>query len=97
MTARLDETIHQTTRLRIMAVLTATRPDASVGFVALRDVLGTTDGNLGAHLRKLEEAGYVAVTKTFVGRRPQTFVTATETGRRAFTAHTTALREILGG
>jgi DNA-binding MarR family transcriptional regulator len=94
---RLDEAIHQPVRLRIMAALVAVHQDTRIGFVALRDLLQTTDGNLGAHLRKLEEAGYVALAKTFAGRKPQTFVAVTPAGRRAFAAHTAALRSILAG
>jgi DNA-binding PadR family transcriptional regulator len=54
-----------------------------------------TDGNLGAHLRKLEEAGYIAVNKTFVERKPRTFIIATDLGRRVFQEHVAALESIL--
>src|SRR5579883_1049016 len=91
----LNELIHQPLRLRLMAVLVALQPDAQIGFTALRDLLELTDGNLGAHLRKLEEAGYVAVTKTFVARKPQTFLSATPLGRQAFAEHVAALEVIL--
>jgi DNA-binding MarR family transcriptional regulator len=57
--------------------------------------LQLTDGNLGAHLRKLEEAGYIAVTKTFVNRKPQTYIAATQPGRAAFADHIAALEHIL--
>ena len=60
--AELNEIIHQPIRLRIMAVLVALAPGDEVDFTYLRDLLEVTDGNLGAHLRKLEEAGYIAVT-----------------------------------
>ena len=63
-------------------------------FVLLFDV---TDGNLGAHLRKLEEAGYIAVNKTFVERKPRTFVAATTEGRKVFQEHVAALESILKG
>lgn len=95
--AQLDELIHQPARLRIMAALTAHEPGAALEFTHLRDLLGLTDGNLGAHLRRLEEAGYVRITKTFVGRKPRTYIQATERGRRAFDEHVTALQEILAG
>ncbi|HLV99856.1 MAG TPA: transcriptional regulator [Ktedonobacterales bacterium] len=91
----LNELIHQPLRLRLMAVLVALQPDEQVGFTALRDLLDLTDGNLGAHLRKLEEAGYIAVTKTFVGRKPQTYLCATPVGRQAFAEHVAALEAIL--
>lgn len=93
--AELNEIIHQPLRLRIMAMLIALEPDTQVSFTYLRDRLNLTDGNLGAHLRKLEEAGYVAVSKTFVERKPQTFLAATPQGRQAFAAHVTALQAIL--
>ena len=91
----LNELIHQPLRLRLMAILVALQPDAQIGFTALRDLLELTDGNLGAHLRKLEEAGYIAVAKTFVARKPQTYLSATPVGRQAFAEHVAALEAIL--
>jgi len=93
--AELNETIHQPVRLRIMAVLVALEAADEVDFTYLRDLLDVTDGNLGAHLRKLEEAGYIAVNKTFVGRKPRTFVGATAEGRKVFREHVAALESIL--
>ena len=61
----------------------------------LKEKLALTDGNLGAHLRALEDAGYIAVEKTFVERRPKTFVAASASGRKAFAAHVAALQAIL--
>jgi DNA-binding MarR family transcriptional regulator len=93
--AELNETIHQSVRLRIMAALVALEPTDEVDFTYLRDRLEVTDGNLGAHLRKLEEAGYIAVNKTFIERKPRTYVSATPEGRRGFQEHVTALESIL--
>src|SRR5512135_586719 len=93
--AELNETIHQTVRLRIMAALVTLEPADEVDFTYLRDLLDVTDGNLGAHLRKLEEAGYIAVNKTFIDRKPRTFVSATADGRRVFQEHVKALEAIL--
>ena len=93
--AELNETIHQPVRLRIMAALVTLEPTAEVDFSYLRDLLQVTDGNLGAHLRKLEEAGYIAVNKTFVERKPRTYVAATAAGRRVFEEHVAALESIL--
>ena len=93
--AELNETIHQTVRLRIMAALVTLGPADEVDFTYLRDLLDVTDGNLGAHLRKLEVAGYIAVNKTFVERKPHTFVSATSEGRRVFQEHVAALESIL--
>ncbi len=93
--ARFDDIIHQPVRLRIMAALNALAEDAQLDFGALREMLGVTDGNLATHLRKLEDAGYIAVEKTFVGRRPRTYIALTPRGRQAFAEHVQALREIL--
>ena len=92
---RIDEVIHQSLRLRIMASLVTLDPRETVDFVYLRDLLKATDGNLGAHLEKLEAAGYVKIEKTFVARKPRTFVSATAKGRTAFEEHVAALKTIL--
>lgn len=97
MSARLDELIHQPVRLRVMATLVAAGGRRPLDFTFLRDQLELTDGNLGAHLRKLEEAAYVEVTKTFVGRKPRTYLRATKAGRRAFASHVRALEDVLRG
>ncbi len=91
----LDPIIHQPVRLQIMAALTALPEEAQMGFVALREMLELTDGNLSIHLRKLEEAGYISVEKAFVGRKPRTFIAVTPQGRAAFEAHVQALQAIL--
>jgi DNA-binding MarR family transcriptional regulator len=91
----LNETIHQTARLRVMAVLVTLDQNAEVEFTYLRKLLDLTDGNLGAHLRKLEEAGFITVNKTFVDRKPHTFISVTKEGRRVFKEHVEALEAIL--
>ncbi len=93
--AELNETIHQPVRLRIMAVLAALEDGNEVDFIYLRDLLKVTDGNLGAHLRKLEEAGYIAVNKVFVERKPRTYLSITGQGRKVFQEHVAALESIL--
>ena len=93
----LNETIHQPVRLRIMAALVTLKQTDEVDFIYLRDLLEVTGGNLGAHLRKLEEAGYIAINKTFVERKPRTFVAATTAGRKVFKEHVAALESILKG
>jgi len=92
--AELNETIHQPVRLRIMAALITLDTGDEVDFKYLRHLLGVTDGNLGAHLRKLEEAGYIIVNKVFVERKPHTYISATAAGRTAFQEHITALESI---
>jgi len=93
--AELNEIIHQPVRLRIMATLVTLEQNDEVDFIYLRDLLDVTDGNLGAHLRKLEEAGYIMINKTFVERKPRTYVSATAEGRRVFQEHVAALESIL--
>lgn len=92
---QLDDIIHQPVRLRIMAALSALGAREQVDFSYLKEKLDLTDGNLGAHLRALEDAGYISVEKTFVERRPKTFVAASAAGRKAFAAHVAALQAIL--
>jgi len=91
---RLDDTVHQRVRLGILAVL-AEADQADFAF--LKDSLGLTDGNLSRHLQVLEEAGYVKVEKSFVGRRPRTWISATRAGRAAFSSELAALRELIAG
>jgi len=92
-----NETIHQSMRLRIMAALSVLTSDAQLEFTRLKGLVGATDGNLGAHLDTLERAGYVAIEKLFVGKKPQTRIKATLAGRRAFAEHVAYLKEILDG
>ncbi|MFZ9681648.1 MAG: winged helix-turn-helix domain-containing protein [Cephaloticoccus sp.] len=92
----LDSVIHQPARLQIMAALAHLGPREQVDFSYLKAKLGLTDGNLGAHLLTLKESGYIDVEKTFVGRRPKTYVAVSPRGRAAFTAHVAALQAILG-
>ena len=93
--AELDDVIHQPLRLRIMAALNALPSGTGLDFPRLKKLTGATDGNLGAHIETLAKAGYVAVDKAFVGRKPQTTVIATATGRAAFARHVATLQEII--
>ena len=93
--AEFNETIHQPVRLRIMAALVTLEPSDDVDFAYLRDLLEVTDGNLGAHLRKLEEAGYIKINKIFVERKPRSYISATSEGRKVFKEHVAALEAIL--
>ena len=77
--ANLDRMVHERTRLAIVSAL-AVNP--SLTFNELKGLLKVTDGNLSVHARKLEEAGYVGCTKSFVGRVPQTEYRLLPTGRR---------------
>lgn len=93
--AKLDNIIHQPVRLQIMASLIALDPNEQVDFTYLKKMLKLTDGNLGAHLTKLEEASYVKIEKTFVGRKPKTYIKTTGKGRDAFNEHIQALKKII--
>jgi DNA-binding MarR family transcriptional regulator len=77
----LDRLIHERIRLGILSALAATD---SVSFNDLKRLLETTDGNLSVHARKLEEANYIACTKSFENRMPKTEYSITPAGRRAF-------------
>jgi len=91
-----NEIIHQSVRLKIMAVLNALRPQReAIEFTRLKALVGATDGNLGSHLDTLAKAGYIAVDKRFENRKPQTRVSMTPAGRRAFADHVAYLREML--
>jgi DNA-binding MarR family transcriptional regulator len=92
-----SDIIHQQTRLRIMATLNALRDGELLEFTRLKDIVKATDGNLGAHLSTLEEAGLIEVTKDFAGKKPRTRVSMTRAGRKAFAQHVEYLRDILDG
>jgi DNA-binding MarR family transcriptional regulator len=66
-----------------------------LSFNELKSMLELTDGNLSAHSRTLEEAGYIVVEKTFLGRRPHTTMRLTPKGRRAFQRYLETLRQIV--
>jgi DNA-binding HxlR family transcriptional regulator len=85
---RIDDVIHGRVRLGIMAILSGVE---TADFGTLKTRLQATDGNLSVHLRKLEEAGFVTVTKRFVGRKPLTEAAMTPDGRKAFVAYLDAM------
>jgi DNA-binding MarR family transcriptional regulator len=93
----LDPVIHASARLRITAALAALDAGDRISFPRLQELLAMTAGNLSTHLRKLEDAGYVDVDKTFQGRSPATYLSLSTAGRRAFEDYTTQLRALLGG
>ena len=91
---RIDEVIHGRMRLGIMVYLS----DADVAdFTELKTVLEATQGNLSVHLKKLEEAGFVAIDKSFKDNKPLTRVSITRDGRRAFSAYLDAIGSLIGG
>ena len=91
-----DAIIHQPMRLKIMAALKPLPPTDQIEFVRLRKLVDATEGNLGAHIQTLEQAGYVAVEKDFADKRPRTRVKLTRQGRRAFEDYVSYLQGILG-
>jgi DNA-binding HxlR family transcriptional regulator len=92
----IDEVIHGRLRLGVMAFLSGAGAGAAE-FNELKNRLQASDGNLSVHLRKLEEAGYVAIVKTFVGRKPLTTVRLTSEGRRAFVDYLEAIGRLVEG
>ena len=91
---RIDEVIHGRIRLGIMVYLADV--DAA-DFTELKTVLEATQGNLSVHLKKLEEAGFVAIDKSFKDNKPLTRVSITRDGRKAFSAYLDALGSLIGG
>jgi DNA-binding MarR family transcriptional regulator len=87
----LDDVIHGRLRLGVVAYLSTVE---SASFTELRDKVGATDGNLSTHLRKLEDANYVSVDKSFVDRKPRTRVSLTDTGRKAWLAWLEQIRTL---
>ena len=89
----LNPVIHGKLRLALLSLLSTVE---EAEFTWLRAKTNSTDGNLGAQLLKLEEAGYVEVEKKFVLRKPQTLYRMTEAGRQALTNYVQALKQLLG-
>jgi DNA-binding MarR family transcriptional regulator len=87
--------IHAAARLKVTATLAALGPGDHIAFPRLQKLLAMTAGNLSTHLRKLEDAGYVEVTKTHEGRSPVTYVSLSAVGRHALDNYTAALRLLL--
>lgn len=88
----LDRLIHERMRLAIVSAL-AVAP--SLTFAELKQILGTTDGNLSVHARKLEDAGYVTVVKSFAGRVPRTEYTLTSAGRGALERYVGHMEDLI--
>jgi len=90
---RIDDVIHGRMRLGIMAYLV----DAGVAdFTELKALLQATQGNLSIHLRKLEDAGHIAIEKSFLARKPLTRARITPKGRQAFAAYLDAMAKLIG-
>jgi len=89
---QLDRVIHEKGRLAIMSMLAAS-PELS--FTEMRDTLKMTDGNLTTHIRTLQEAGYVSITKSFQNNRPLTTCSLTAAGKKAFASYINLLEQII--
>lgn len=88
----LDELIHERVRLGIVSALAAA---GELSFTELRDLLKVTDGNLSVHARVLEKAGYIAIEKSFVDRRPRTSLKLSAKGKDAFKRYVQRLEELV--
>ncbi|MEX0654698.1 MAG: transcriptional regulator [Phycisphaeraceae bacterium] len=88
----LDTAVHGPIRLAVLTVLQTT---GATDFTALKKRLEVTDGALGLHLRKLEEAGYIRCEKSFVGRRPRSTYRISAAGHRAFADYLAAMQRVI--
>jgi DNA-binding MarR family transcriptional regulator len=89
----LDPVVHGQLRLAVLSILVGAE---EANFSYLREQVGATDGNLSVHLSKLEAAGYIAVKKHFVQKKPQSVYRITPRGRAAFLKYVAALKALLG-
>ena len=89
---KIDRIIHEPARFMIMAYLFVVE---STDFLFLQHQTQMTPGNLSAHLSKLEEAGYVEITKEFIERKPHTALALTKKGRDAFKQYRRNIRQIV--
>jgi DNA-binding MarR family transcriptional regulator len=87
-----DPLLHQTIRSKLVSLLISNN---ELPFKALKESLEVTDGNLSSHLSKLEKEGYIAIEKTFEGKRPKTTIHITEVGKKAFDRYIEALKAFI--
>lgn len=90
--SEIDRLVHEPARFQVMALLYVVE---SADFTFIMQQLGLTWGNLSAHISKLEEGGYVAVEKGFKGKRPQTMLSLTKEGRKAFQNYRQMMKQML--
>ncbi|MGW8225699.1 MAG: winged helix-turn-helix domain-containing protein [Anaerolineales bacterium] len=89
----VDTLIHAPSRLKVMTYLYVVD---SIDFVFLKRVTGMSWGNLSTHLTKLEEAGYISISKSFQDKKPNTMIELTDQGRRAFRDYKDEMQQVLG-
>jgi len=87
-----DKAFENRIRLQIMSVLAANK---SYDFISLKDLLQITDGNLASHIKALEKEDYISVSKSFIGRKPNTQYAITKKGKDAFKKHLQALENLI--
>ncbi len=92
--AEIDRVIHEPARLAILGLLAGVE---SADFLFVQNQTGLTGGNLSSHMTRLEEAGYVEVTKEFVDRIPRTLLRATRNGRAALRQYKRSMMKVLKG
>ncbi len=90
----LHKAFESRVRLGIMSTLAV---NDTLDFNALKDYLDVTDGNLASHLKALEKEEFIGVSKTFIGRKPNTQYYMTKAGRKSFEAHINALEKLING
>lgn len=91
----INDVIHGRVRLSIMSFLLGQEEEDEVDFTMLKKSINLSDGNLSVHMGKLEAAGYLAITKQFKGKRPQTLCKITQEGREAFLDYISHLESLL--
>ena len=87
----IDRLVHEPARFQVMALLYVIE---SADFIFIMQQLGLTWGNLSAHITKLDDGGYVAVEKGFKGKRPQTMLSLTKEGRKAFQTYRQTMQQM---
>ena len=90
----IDKLIHEPARLMILAQLYVVE---STDFIFLMRQTGLTQGNLSAHMNKLEAAGYIEIKKEFIGKRPHTMLQLSTTGRKAFKKYVHGMKQVFDG
>lgn len=92
MIGELNKAFESRVRLGIMSILLV---NDSIDFLTLKDMLQVTDGNIASHITALEKLQYIEIKKQFIGKKPNTSYTVTNTGRKAFTEHLDALEKLI--
>lgn len=90
----LNKAFENRVRLGIMSILMV---NDDVDFNTIKETLNLTDGNLASHLKALESIEYISMNKEFVGRKPRTSYSASESGKTAFKSHLNALEKLIRG